>query len=193
MKKQAIFALIVFTFLGLSLPGFSEAKKKARAAAPESGAGTSWMTSYNEASQFNLYAVAGVGFSSLTASLGGEYVIGEFNIDVVPLQWGVMVRGILGYNTSYGDGEYLDWGVAPMVSLHWCTDWGQHAGFEFYAAVGLGLDGGVAHDNSGVSSPLGVASSVGLGWYFSDSMALVLDFTHIGYTNCFSLGVKINL
>jgi hypothetical protein len=148
-----------------------------------------WMTSYNKPNHINVYGGLGYYWGGFNVTGGAEYIIGDFEIGPVPLEWGIMAQAIVGF-ASYSYATGIDWGAAPMVSLHWGTDFGAMAKFDFYVSAGLGLYGGTywAHDNSGALG-FGFASYDGVMWMFSKDFGLLLEYGYIGWTSTGAIGI----
>lgn len=153
-----------------------------------------WMASFNKTGQVNLYASAGFYYVGFDVSAGPELILGNLDLSGIPLQWGVAARGIVGFG-SYAGVSWLDWGAAPLVTLHWGIDVGGLGKFEWYGGVGVGLYGttGTYYTFLKGGGPfIGFASADGIVWHFSDKVGLILDYAYVGWTSVYGVGVKIN-
>jgi hypothetical protein len=103
-----------------------------------------------------------------------------------------MGQGIIGYDSFYPG---IDWGVAPLVALHWGINLGKPWRFDWYAALGLGVFGGTYQNFFFNANPvgLGFASYDGVSWLFSDNLALMLEYGYIGWTSVFGIGLQLKL
>ncbi len=142
-----------------------------------------WMASYNKGGQVNLYASAGWDGWGIGASAGGELIISEFSIGSVPLSWGVMARGVVGFPIFYGYAG-LEWGAAGLVDLHWGLDFGKSAQFDIYAGIGPGVCG-----TYGAPFAIGIAEYSGVCWFVDPKLAIIAEN---GYYNGFVLGAWIS-
>jgi hypothetical protein len=154
-----------------------------------------WVASYNTPGQINLYGAAGLyGFSGLEASVGAEYIIGEFDIAGLLFDWGVAARAIAGINLFKGFG--LDYGAAPMATLHFGTNFGDIWKFEFYIGLGLGLYGtlisGFNYTNHGTFN-LGFGTVDGIAWKYNDNLSFIVDYALVGATMSYGVGVELKL
>ncbi|MGA2480220.1 MAG: hypothetical protein ABSG63_15815 [Spirochaetia bacterium] len=177
MKKKILLTAVLVLLLSSALGAFAADNSYA------------WMTSYNKPNHINVYGGVGYYFGGFSVTGGAEYIISDFNIGPVPLEWGIMAQAILGFsNYSYTTG--LDWGAAPMASLHWGTNFGGGAKFDFFISAGLGLYGGAywAFYNTGAVG-LGFASYDGAMWMFSNNLGLLLEYGYIGWTSTAAIGV----
>jgi hypothetical protein len=154
-----------------------------------------WMASFNRTGQVNLYAAAGLYPYGFDVTGGLEIILGNFDISGVPLEWGLEGRGLLGFANVAGFGSWIDWGAAPMATLHWGFDLGKGAKFELYGALGLGLygTGGSYYSFTGYGPFLGFAGGGGVAWHFADNFSLILDSAYVGWTGAFGIGIKVDL
>ncbi len=160
----------------------------------------SWMASYDRTGQLNIYASVGFYYVGYEIGGGPEFILGNFNISGVPFEWGLMARALLGFGSFAGYANWFDWGVAPMVTLHWGNDFGQGLRFEWYGGLGLGIFGTTGTyftDHAGFPSGygpfLGFAGAGGFAWHFADNFALIADYSYVGLTSNFGIGLKISL
>jgi hypothetical protein len=152
----------------------------------------SWMTSYNDPGKVNAYGSVGLYGYGLDASVAGEYILNKFNIGPVPLEWGLEGRGVMGFGSYSGYSSWVDWGIAPMATLHWGVNFGKPWRFDAYIGAGAGFYGttGTYWSNG---NGLGFASWDGVAWYFADKMALIAEGGYIGHTSSGGIGLKMNL
>jgi len=153
----------------------------------------SWMASYDRAGQLNLYVSAGFYYVGYDISGGPE--LGSFSISGVPFEWGLMGRALIGFGSARGT-SWTDWGLAPMATLHWGTDFGSGLKFEVYGALGLGVFGTTGDYYSFLSGHgpfLGFAGAGGVAWHFADNFALILDYSYVGLTSTAGVGIKVSL
>jgi hypothetical protein len=185
MKKVVIVLLALLCVAGLVF-----------AAGKGSDENVSWMTSYNDPGKLNLYGSVGFYVPGVDVSVAPEYVIGKFNIGPVPLAWGVEARGLVGFSSWLGY-SWINWGVAPMATLHWGVDFGKPWKFDLYAGAGLGIYGssGSAYYGYTYSNPVnfGFASFDGIAWQFADKMALISEGGYVGSTGTWGVGIKYQL
>ncbi len=154
-----------------------------------------WMASFNKAGQLNLYAAVGLYALGIDVTGGVEIILGNFDISGIPLEWGLMGRGLVGFGSFAGFGSWIDWGAAPMVTLHWGTDFGKGLKFEWYGGVGLGLygTGGTYYTFNGYGPFFGFAGGGGIAWHFADNLSLMLDSVYVGWTGVYGIGIKFDL
>jgi hypothetical protein len=188
MKKVFIVLLAL-----LCVAGFVFAADKTPAKNTSSGGGLSWMTSYNGKGQLNLYGSVGFYGLGVDVSVAPEYIINKFNLGVVPLEWGVTARGMVGFSSFLGY-SWIDWGVAPMATLHWGVDFGAPWKFDLYVGIGAGVYGSAGsayslYDNSGVH--VGFASFDGVAWHFSKNISLISEGGYIGTTSTWGVGAEV--
>ncbi len=154
-----------------------------------------WMASFNKTGQLNLYLAGGFYYLGFDATGGPEIILGNIDLSGIPLEWGVMGRATIGFG-SFAGASWIDWGAAPMVTLHWGTDFGKGLKFEWYAGVGVGFYGttGTYYTWAGLAGPFfGFASADGIAWHFSENASLILDYTYTGWVSVYGLGVKLNM
>ncbi len=186
MKRSIVF-LVALVFALFSAVGASAYEQKSSV--------YPWMASFNKTGQLNLYVAGGLYYVGFDVTGGPEVILGNFNLSGIPLEWGVMGRALVGFG-SFAGANWIDWGAAPMVTLHWGTDFGGAAKFEWYGGVGVGFYGttGNYYTWAGSAGPFfGFASAAGVAWHFSDSAALILDYSYTGFVSVYGLGVKLNL
>ncbi len=121
--------------------------------------------SYSKPGDIDLYASVGWAWN-LEASAAAEYMIGEFALGPLPMDWGIMVRGAFDIGSTFG------FGIGALASLHTGL-----AAFplEFYIALG------VAYYNWGFTTfPVTFASYNGMTWWFSKNLGLVVEGGYVG-------------
>jgi hypothetical protein len=154
-----------------------------------------WMASFNGTGQLNIYAAVGFYYVGYDVTGGLEFILGNFNISGVPFEWGIEARGLVGFASFSGFGSWIDWGAAPLVTLHWGIDGGGLAKFDFYGGIGLGLygTGGTYYTFTGYGPFLGFAGAGGVAWHFANNFALILDSAYVGWTGTYGIGLKVSL
>jgi hypothetical protein len=176
VKKRILLGVVLVLMLCAAVGAFA------------AGSQFPWMTSYNKAGQFNVYGGVGLYYGGFNVTGGAEYIIQDFDIGTVPLEWGVMAQAIVGFsNYAYATG--VDWGAAPMVSLHWGTDFGGMARFDFFISAGVGLFGGAYWSYYYGPVGVGFASYDGVQWMFSKNLGLLLEYGYIGWASTGAIGV----
>jgi hypothetical protein len=177
VKKRIILVSVLVLLLGTAMGAFAADKDY------------SWMTSYNKPNHLNVYAGAGLYYGGFNVTGGAEYIISDFEIGPVPFEWGIMAQAIVGFsNYAYTTG--IDWGAAPLASLHWGINLGGGAKFDFFVSAGLGVFGGAywAYYNTGAVG-LGFASYEGAMWMFSNNLGLLLEYGYIGWASTGAIGI----
>jgi hypothetical protein len=155
-----------------------------------------WMASYDQPGNFNLYASVGFYGYGIDVNVGPEIIIGKFDIAGIPLSWGVTVRGLVGFASFLGYASWIDWGVAPMATLHWGVDLGSIWKFDWYIGLGVGVSGSTGSYYSYLNSSgigIGFASSDGVVWHFSNNFGLVVDYAYTGYVSAAGVGIQMKL
>ena len=186
MKRRLVIGLAVSLLLISAVGGFAFEQKSNT---------YPWMASFNKAGQLNFYAAVGFYYVGYDLSAGAEIILGNFNLSGIPLEWGLEARGVLGFGSFSGYGSWIDWGAAPLVTLHWGTDFGKGLKFELYGGIGLGLYGtsGTYYSFTGYGPFIGFAGAGGVAWHFADAFSLILDSSYVGWTGVYGIGVKIDL
>lgn len=153
-----------------------------------------WMASFNKTGQINLYAAIGYYYVGFDVAGGLEVILGNFDLSGIPLEWGLAARGLLGFG-SFSGASWMDWGAAPMVTLHWGVDFGSPWRFDWYIGLGLGFYGttGSYYSFGGNGPFIGFASSDGLAWHFADNFSLILDYSYVGWTSVYGIGLRVDL
>jgi len=186
MKRRVLFITLVVLFLCSTTAAFAyEQKSKAY----------SWMASYDGTGQINLYAACGFYYYGIAIGGGPEFILGNFDVSGVPLEWGIAAKGLVGFANHAGF-TWTDWGIGPLVTLHWGIDAGGPLKFEWYLGLGLGISGsstnyGYYPYGSGVG--FGFASADGVAWHFSENISAILDYSYFGYYSLFGIGLRFNL
>jgi hypothetical protein len=150
-----------------------------------------WAKSFNKDGQLNLYASVGYWYG-IDGSVGLELILGEFNLGGVPIDYGIMGRGVIEMWNYFGlSGLY--WGAAPTFAVHLGL---TGAPVEFYASAGIGFNG---YSYSGVYNDLypgfniGFASFDGMMWHFSDKFAFLVEYGYVGLASVWGVGLEIGL
>jgi hypothetical protein len=123
-----------------------------------------WAASYNKPGDVNLYASFGY-YWWPEVSVAAEFVIGEFAIGPIPLDWGVAVRG----GVDFWSGG-VDFGVGALGTLHFGL--GVFP-VEFYASLGVCY-------NNYWATPISIASFGGATWWFSKNLGLLFENGYLG-------------
>ncbi len=153
-----------------------------------------WMADFNQAGQINLYGSVGWYGLGFDVSAGPEFIIQGFNLGGIPLEWGVAVRGLVGFASYFGYSGFA-WGVAPMASLHWGMDFGGPWKFDWYVGAGLGISG-ASYEYLGFigNGPyFSFASFDGVAWHFTNNLALILDYAYVGIASVYGIGLEWSL
>lgn len=149
--------------------------------------GQGWAKSYNKDGQVNLEASVGY-LWGLTLTVGGEWIIGEFRIDTVPIDFGVMVKGNLQIWDTYVGYSGVYWGAAPLFSLHmgladFPLEWFISAGVGFYG-YGSSVPGYPGFN-------FGFATFDGLIFHLSDMFGILVEYGYIGASHTWGAGLEI--
>ncbi len=181
MKRRVVIVLVVVLLLCSSAGVFAAAKP------------ASWMTSFNKDGQLNVYGSVGFYGFGIDINAGPEITIGHFDIAGIPFEWGAMVRGMVGFSSFLGYTSWIDWAVAPAVTLHFGADFGSPWRFDWYAGLGLGISGttGTYYNYTGVG--FGLASFDGVAWHFSNNLSLIVEYGYTYYLSTAGIGLKLNL
>jgi len=186
MKRKVVVVFVLALFLCAAVGAFAfEQKSKTYP----------WMASFNKTGQVNLYAAIGYYYVGFDVSGGAESILGNFDISGIPLEWGIAARGLIGFGSFAGYASWIDWGAAPMVTLHWGVDFNGPWKFEWYIGLGLGLYGttGTYYSFVGSGPFFGFASSDGVAWHFADNLSLIIDYSYVGWTSVYGIGLKVNI
>ena len=146
-----------------------------------------FLTSWNKPGHMNLSATVGWYGWGIDAAVGGELIMGEFDVATIPLDWGVMAKALAGMDLFFGGG--ISWGVAGVATLHWGLTWG----LDIYAGLGVGVC-----STYGTPFGIGIASADGVSWKLTDSLFLLADWTYInpifsGGVSAFGVGVQLKM
>jgi hypothetical protein len=149
-----------------------------------------WMASFDKPGQLNLYAAVGFYGYGIDINVGPELIFAKFEPAGIPLELGGTVRGLIGFSSFLGYTSWIDWAVAPMVTLHWGVDFGSIWKFDWYIGAGLAISGttGTYWGYNGVG--FSFASSDGVAWQFSNNFALIFDYAYTWYMSSAGLGIK---
>ena len=186
MKKRVLLIAVFIILLCSTIGAFAyEQKSKAY----------SWMASYDRTGQLNLYASLGLYYYGFDVGGGPEFILGNFDVSGIPLEWGIAVKGLVGF-ANFGGFTWTDWGVGPLATLHWGIDGGGPLKFDFYFGLGLGIAGSSANYGyypygSGIG--VGFASADGVAWHFSENISAILDYSYFGFYSLWGIGLRFNL
>ena len=185
MKRRIVVVLAVVLLLVSTVGAFAfEQKSKTYP----------WMASFDKTGQLNLYVAGGFYLYGFALGVGPEVILGNFDISGIPLEWGLTAQGVFGFGSFAGFGSWVDWGVAPMITLHWGIDLGGPLKFDWWGGVGLGLYGTTGTYTFSSAGPFfGFAGTGGVSWQFSQNFALILDSEYVGWTGIYGVGIKSNL
>ncbi len=181
MKRKILVATVLALLIGSAVGAF--------AATP---APFPWLASYNKPGQLNLYASAGFYGYGVDVNAGPEIILGQFDIGGIPLEWGAMVRGLVGFSSLLGYANWIDWAVAPVATLHWGVNFGGPWKFDWYVGLGLGISGSTG-TYYGSSIGFGFATFDGGSWQFSKNIALIVEYGYTQYMSAGGIGVKFSL
>jgi hypothetical protein len=136
--------------------------------------------SYNQKGHINLYGSVGYGYYyGIEGSVAAEYIIGEFAIGPVPFDWGVMARGLIGFEPYYG----LSWGVGGLASLHMGLVWN----LDFYASLGFGF-------SSWWGDPYpGFWSTNGVSYKLSKNLFVLVEAGYTSWTSYWGVGAVLKM
>jgi hypothetical protein len=126
------------------------------------------LATFNQPGHLSLTVTGGYSYYSLglAASVGAELNLGEFDLGPLPLSWGIVARGILGFGV-FG----VDLGAAGLAQFQGGFDFGPSLKFQYYAGIGVGIAMGFGYGTFG----LGIAQTVGFEWLFSDTFGIAFD------------------
>ena len=184
MKTSKVVSLIIVLMLVGTLGAFA-AEKKSKT--------FPWMASFDSAGQLNLYGSVGFYGLGISADVGPEIVLGNFDIAGIPLAWGAMVRGVVGFSSAFGYASWIDWAAAPMLTLHWGVDFGAPWKFDWYFGFGLSISGSTGTYYTGLGGGaigFGFANFDGVAWHFADKFALVAEYAYTPYISAGGVGIK---
>ena len=185
MKKKIVVASVLVLMLVGTFGAFAAGETKSKE--------IPWMASYDNPGQWNLYAAVGFYGFGVDLNFGPEVMVAKFEPGGVPLELGITARGLIGFSSVPGYVSWVDWAVAPMVTLHWGVDFGGAAKFSAYIGAGLSISGttGVYYSYSGVG--FGFASDNGIAWHFANNFALIVDYAYTPYISSGGIGIKWSL
>ena len=185
MKKRIVVGLVLVFVLISSAGVFAETKSVTYP----------WMASYEKPGQLNVYASVGWYGFGIDFNVGPEIILGNFDIAGIPLSWGATVRGLLGFGSYAGYTSWIDWGIAPMATLHWGVDFGSPWKFDWYIGLGLSISGTTGeywnYGSGGIG--FGFATADGVAWHFSNNLALILEFAYSPNVSTGGIGIQWKL
>ncbi len=118
--------------------------------------------SWNTPKHLNADVGVGLYYYEIGVTGGIEYVAGEFNLGPVPMDWGLMARGGVGF-------PGLGFGVGGLGTLHFGLKWN----LDF--CIGLGV---AFHSPS--AFPIGLAEYSSVTYLFSKSVGVSLEYSYLG-------------
>jgi hypothetical protein len=139
------------------------------------------LSAWNQKGHMNFYGSVGYNYWGLDGSIGIEPILGEFAIGPVPLDWGVMARGIVGVDLYWGD---LIWGAGALASLHMGLVWN----LDFYAALGLGIAG-----YPGYPFRFGFSSFNGMSYKINEKFFVLVEGGYAVWNSFWGVGVVVKL
>ena len=149
---------------------------------------------YNKKGQINLTAVAGYPVYGLSVGAGAEIIMGDLDfIPEFPMEWGLAARGVFSLYlfSSYSGIEY---GAAPLATLHKGFNFGENLEFDFTVGLGLGLYGySYGYLGYDYSEPIkmGFASFDSISWKMSENLWLTLEYAYVGRGSVYGVGVRL--
>jgi len=157
---------------------------------------------YNEPGQINLTGIVGFHPYGLSLGVGAEFIIDEINIiPEFPMEWGVSARG-LGSFYMFDGYKGMDYGVAPLATLHKGFNFGKNLEFDFTLGLGLGIYGysysysysvfGTDYktDYSDMFN-IGFASFDSLSWKMKENLWITLEYGYVGWKGIYGIGVRM--
>ncbi len=154
-----------------------------------------WMATFNKAGQVNIYAAVGFYYYGIDVGGGPEFIISNFDVSGIPLEFGIAVKGLVGF-ANFGGFSWTDWGVGPLATLHWGIDGGGPLKFDWYIGLGLGISGSTAnygYYNYGTGTGFGFATTDGVAWHFSNNISAILDYSYFGFYSLYGIGLRFDL
>lgn len=153
---------------------------------------------YNEKGQINLTGVVGLNLLGLSVGVGAEYIMGDLDfIPEFPMEWGLAARGLFGFYLfdSYSG---MDYGAAPLATLHKGFNFGENFEIDFTLGIGLGLYGysytiDYGYWETDYSEPikLGFASFDSVSWKMKENLWLTLEYGYVGWKGIYGIGVRL--
>jgi len=149
---------------------------------------------YNEPGQINLTGVVGFNPFGLSVGAGAELIMGDLDfIPEFPMEWGLAARGIFSFYlfNSYSGLEY---GAAPLATLHKGIYLGDNLEFDLTIGLGLGLYGySYGYLGYDYTEPIkiGFASFDSISWKMSENMWLTLEYAYVGRGSVYGVGVRM--
>ena len=153
---------------------------------------------YNKKGQVNLTGIVGLNTFGLSVGAGAEMIMGDLDfIPDFPMEWGLAARGIFGFYLLSGYSG-IDYGAAPLATLHKGFDFGKNMEFDFTIGLGLGLYGysyswdyGFGTYNYSELIKLGFASFDSVSWKMKKNLWLTLEYGYVGWQGIYGLGVRM--
>ena len=148
---------------------------------------------YNEPGQINLTGVVGLSGWGLSVGVGAERIMGDLDfIPEFPMEWGLSARGIFSFYLLAGY-TGIDYGAAPLATLHKGFNFGDNLEFDFTVGLGLGLYGySYGYLDYKYSEPirLGVASFDSVSWRWKKDLWLTLEYSYVGWNSVYGIGIR---
>ena len=157
-------------------------------------------TQYNEPGQINLTGVVGWHLYGLSVGAGVERIMGDIDlIPEFPMEWGLAARGIFSFYL-FDNYSGIDYGAAPLATLHKGFNFGDNLEFDFTIGIGLGLYGysyswdyGFGESNYSEPIKFGFASFDSISWKMDENLWLTLEYGYVGWTGVYGVGVRLVL
>jgi len=155
---------------------------------------------YNAKGQVNLTGVVGLNVYGLSVGAGAELIMGDLNfIPEFPMEWGLAARGLFSFYLVSGYSG-IDYGAAPLATLHKGFNFGDNLEFDFTLGLGLGLYGysyswdyGLGTYNYSEPIKFGFASIDSVSWKMNEKLWLTLEYSYVGWQSIYGVGVRIVL
>ncbi len=153
---------------------------------------------YNKKDQLNLTGVVGLNLWGLSVGVGAEKIMGELDfIPEFPMEWGIAARGLFGLYLFSGY-TGIDYGAAPLATLHKGFNFGDKMEFDFTFGLGLGLYGysygySYGYYDYKYTEPikLGLASFDSVSWKMKKDFWLTLEYAYVGWQSVYGFGVRL--
>jgi opacity protein-like surface antigen len=154
---------------------------------------------YNEPGQINLTGVVGFNGWGLSFGVGAERIMGTIDIPEFPMEWGLAARGIFSFYLFSGYSG-LDYGAAPLATIHKGISFGKNLEFDFTLGLGIGLYGynysydyGFYSEDYSSGIKLGFASFDSVSWKWKENLWLTLEYGYVGWEGIYGVGVRMVL
>ncbi len=189
MRRKIVVGLVVLLMLAVAAGAFAAGETKSKT--------YPWMASFDNPGQLNLYGSVGFYGLGISINAGPEFMVAKFEPGGIPLELGVMARGVVGFSSFLGL-SWIDWAVPVTATLHWSVDFGSPWKFDWYIGAGLSISGstGSYWSTYGLGTGaigFGFASADGVAWHFSNNLALVVEYAYTPYLYAAGIGLKFAL